>query len=138
MHDHNINADISYLPSYPGLSNEMQIFNNSAIAENDYYTIELLGMSRDLDYGERLVNPNPNPYLDYEAITKDGMFGRVYEDYLVDYDKTYKLITAPAMNDNMVKQVRRYLNLGIFSYDLSGRALGYTMTIHLDSVYDMV
>lgn len=138
VHDHNFNADMSYLPSYPGLSNEMQIFSNDAIKKNDYYTIELLGMSRDLDYSEHLVNPTPNPYLDYDTIARDGMFGRVYEDYLADYDKTYKLVKAPALNDNMVKSVGRQLDLGVFSYDLSGRALGYTLAVHLDSLYDVV
>ena len=123
---------MSYLPSYPGLSNEMRIFINDAIQKNDYYAVELLGMSKDLSYSEKLVNLNPNPYLDYDTISKDGMFGRVYEDYLADYDKSYKLIKAPALNDNMVKNVGNKLDLDVFSYDLSGRSLGYTLAVHLD------
>lgn len=89
-------------------------------------------MSKDLSYSEKLVNPNPNPYLDYDTISEDGMFGRVYEDYIADYDKTYKLIKAPALNDNMVKNVGNQLDLDVFSYDLSGRSLGYTLAVHLD------
>lgn len=138
VHDHNLNADMSYLPSYPGLSNEMRIFSNDAIQKNDYYAVELLGMSKDLSYSEKLVNPNPNPYLDYDTISEDGMFGRVYEDYIADYDKTYKLIKAPALNDNMVKNVGNQLDLDVFSYDLSGRSLGYTLAVHLDQLYDLV
>lgn len=97
--DYNINADISYLPSYPGLSGEAKLYNKYAGSE--YYNIELLGMSKDIDGLIKLVNPNPNPYVDYEGIISSTEFGRVYEDYIKEEDKTFVLLQNPSLNTNM-------------------------------------
>ena len=95
---HNLNADISYIPSYPALSNEAKIY--AKWPADEWHNIELLGRSKDIDDAIKLVNPNPNPYLDYEKITEDLAFGRVYEDYNPSEDKTFKVISNPALNPN--------------------------------------
>ena len=95
---HNLNADISYIPSYPALSNEAKIY--AKWPDDEWHNIELLGRSKDIDDAIKLVNPNPNPYLDYEKITEDLAFGRVYEDYNPSEDKTFKVISNPALNPN--------------------------------------
>lgn len=97
---HNINADISYIPSYPSLSNEMAIYAKEQWKDADYYCIELLGMSKDIDSFIKLVNPSPNPYLDYDRIVDETAFGRVYEDYDQSEDKTFKSISNPSLNPN--------------------------------------
>lgn len=97
--DYNINADISYLPVYPGLSGEAKLYNKYAGSE--YYNIELLGMSKDIDGLIKLVNPNPNPYVSYEDIISCTEFGRVYEDYIKEEDKTFVLLQNPSLNTNM-------------------------------------
>jgi hypothetical protein len=50
------------------------------------------------------VNPCPNPYLDYEAIVEDTAFGRVYEDYQADEDKTFRLVINPSLHPNSPTQ----------------------------------
>jgi len=97
---HNINADISYIPSYPSLSNEMAIYAKEQWKDTGYYCIELLGMSKDIDSFIKLVNPSPNPYLDYDRIVDETAFGRVYEDYDRSEDKTFKTISNPSLNPN--------------------------------------
>ena len=97
--DYNINADISYLPSYPGLSGEAKLYTKYAGSE--YYNIELLGMSKDIDGLIKLVNPSPNPYVSYDDIVNDTEFGRVYEDYVKSEDKTFVLLQNPSLNLNM-------------------------------------
>lgn len=95
---HNINADISYIPSYPALSNEAKIY--AKWPDDEWHNVELLGMSKDIDDAIKLVNPSPNPYLDYEAIVNDTSYGRVYEDYDASEDKTFKMISNPSLNPN--------------------------------------
>ena len=95
---HNLNADISYIPSYPSLSNEAKIY--SKWPDQDWYDIELLGRAKDIDDFIKLVNPNPNPYLDYDSIMEEVAHGRVYEDYNKNEDKTFRLVLNPALNSN--------------------------------------
>ena len=99
--NYNINADISYIPSYPGISGEIDIYNKYSSPYN-YYNVELLGMSKDIDYYINLVNPNPDPFFDYDAIVRDTIFGRVWEDYdKTEEDKTILQIYNPSLNKNM-------------------------------------
>ena len=93
-----MNADISYIPSYPSLSNEAKIY--SKWPDQDWYDIELLGRAKDIDDFIKLVNPNPNPYLDYDSIMEEVAHGRVYEDYNKNEDKTFRLVLNPALNSN--------------------------------------
>jgi len=94
-----MNADMSYLPSYPGISGEAEIYKK--YKNYEYYNIELLGMSKDIEYLINLVNPNPNPYVTYESIISSVEFGRVYEDFIRSEDKTFMMFTNPSLNDNM-------------------------------------
>lgn len=99
--NYNINADISYIPSYPGISGEIDIYNKYT-SPYDYYNVELLGMSKDIDYYINLVNPNPDPFFDYDAIVRDTIFGRVWEDYDEnEEDKTILQLYNPSLNKNM-------------------------------------
>ena len=57
-------------------------------------------MSKDIDGYIKLVNPNPDPYLDYDKIVEEFAHGRVYEDYKSGEDKTFKSISNPSLNPN--------------------------------------
>jgi hypothetical protein len=93
----NLNADASYTPHYPGLSGEL-----SLTGEN-YSAVELLGVSKDIDEEIGLVNPNPNPYFDIDDIRKNYVFGRVYENYNPDEDKTLAIIKNPLLVFDLYK-----------------------------------
>jgi hypothetical protein len=80
----NTNADISYTPIYPGVYTNLNSSQN-----NDYRSIELLGNSRNIDDIIKRVNPTPDPYFTIEDIKNNHVFGRVYEEYNVDMDKTF-------------------------------------------------
>lgn len=95
---YNLNADISYIPNYPGHNHEVQAFALYPNAEQ--HAIELLGSSRDIDKYLNLVNPSPDPYFDYEKIMDTEVFGRVYEDYNQDLDKSYRYLVNPLLGAN--------------------------------------
>ena len=95
---YNINADISYIPSYPGMNGEIEIYKKYSNA--DYFSIELLGMSKDIDNYIAMVNPNPDPYFSYDTILSNTVYGRVWEDYNPSEDKTFIQITNPSLNGN--------------------------------------
>lgn len=80
------------------MSNEAKIY--AKWPDDEWHNVELLGMSKDIDDAIKLVNPSPNPYLDYEAIVNDTSYGRVYEDYDASEDKTFKMISNPSLNPN--------------------------------------
>jgi len=46
------------------------------------------------------VNPSPDPYFDYEKIMDTQVFGRVYEDYNPDLDKSYRYLVNPLLGAN--------------------------------------
>ena len=97
----NVNGDISYLPVYPG-NQEVAEFNKRVdISANSYYPVELLGQSKNIDDLIEMVNPTPNPYFTMEEISTNHVFGRVYEDYVSDYDKTAKIIGNPPIHNNI-------------------------------------
>ncbi len=95
---YNINADISYIPNYPGFKHQLSAFQ--LYPSQPHYSVELLGMSRDLDSYINLVNPAPDPYVDYERLQSEYLFGRVYEDYSRSCDKTYKQLINPMIGFN--------------------------------------
>ena len=95
---YNLNADISYIPNYPGHDHEVKMF--SLYPNVEHYSVELLGQSRDIDKYSNLVNPSPNPYFDYEKMMESNVFGRVYEDYDPNLDKSYKYLVNPFLGAN--------------------------------------
>lgn len=123
---YNVNADISYLPSYPSLSNEMAVYSKEGWKDADYYCIELLGMSKDIDNFIKLINPNPDPYLDYDKIVEEFAHGRVYEDYNRDEDKTFKSISNPSLNPNSPK---RFGNWATVSYEDGSDYIEYAINL---------
>lgn len=129
----NINADISYIPSYPGISGEIDIYNKYSSKDN-YYNIQLMGMSKDLDYYISLVNPNPNPYFDYDSIVSSIIFGRVWEDYdsRNNEDKTFVQLYNPSLNKNMPVNDGSYTSKYAL-YDFT-TAKAYELTWSLDQL----
>lgn len=130
---YNLNADISYLPIYPALSNEAIIYRNWN--DEEQHSLELLGMSKDIDDIIGLVNPSPDPYLDYEKIVENDVFGRVYEDYNAKEDKTFRLISNPSLNLNSPKNQSSsgYQNDLNVDVDLNSGFIEYK--IYLDKTY---
>lgn len=107
--DYNTNADISYIPVYPGYENEFNMPSCYGVLDTDmscrtisgdYQNIELLGDSKDIERYIELVNPDPDPYFDYESVRENTEFGRVYEDYKAEFEKTFTLIENPSLNFN--------------------------------------
>ena len=105
------------------MSNEAKIY--AKWPDDEWHNVELLGMSKDIDDAIKLVNPNPNPYLDYEKITEDTAFGRVYEDYNPSEDKTFKVISNPALHPN---SPRDYNGLKV-SYSSGDDCLEYSIPL---------
>lgn len=95
---YNLNADISYIPNYPGHDHEVCAY--SLYPNVDQHAVELLGSSRDIDKYLNLVNPSPDPYFDYESIMNNEVFGRVYEDYDPALDKSYRYLVNPLLGSN--------------------------------------
>lgn len=95
---YNLNADISYIPNYPGHDHEVHAY--SLYPNTDQHAVELLGASRDIDKYANLVNPSPDPYFDYESIMNNEVFGRVYEDYDPTLDKSYRYLVNPLLGSN--------------------------------------
>lgn len=81
---HNMNADMSYIPSYPGISGETNIeeFITSPVF------IELLGKSNNIDSYIANINNKTDPYFELSSIFDDHTFGRVYEDYKRENDNS--------------------------------------------------
>lgn len=98
---YNINADMSYMPAYPGVQHEFDVVKTYGKEKKDTYSIELLGMSKDIDSIVKLVNPNPNPYFDFDLMLENSAFGRVYEDYSKEDQKTFGFVSLPSLNNNM-------------------------------------
>jgi len=96
---HNTNADMSYIPVYPGLSGEAALSSFGG----DYIRAELLGKSKDLDVAAGRVNLSVDPYFDMNRITEDYVFGRVYEDFQKSLDKSLLAVRNPSINSNQRK-----------------------------------
>lgn len=98
---HNLNADMSYIPVYPGLSGEASL----CAVEDKYVKVELLGKSKDIDDAIAAVNLSVDPYFDFSKISSNYVFGRVYEDYDRNLDKSLIYFANPSINDNPVEGV---------------------------------
>lgn len=90
---HNINADMSYIPSYPDVSGQISVNYGSNVA-----CIELLGPSQDLTKLSNLVNTSVNPYF-YSDLLSSEIYGMVWEDYRQSDDKSITDIGSPAINE---------------------------------------
>jgi len=92
---------------YPGNDNTAEL-NVKPISSNSYFPLELLGKSRNIDDMIASVNPNADPYFTIDDIKKNYLFGRVYEDYASDLDKTLKIVGNPRIctnpSDSSVRQ----------------------------------
>ena len=97
--ENNINADMSYIPVYPDRERETIIPEDNK--EYKCYNIELLGRERNIDTYIDNTNPNPNPNFDIDEINENKKFGRVYEDYLEEYDKTFITTENDSINSNI-------------------------------------
>ena len=95
----NMNADMSYLPVYPGQACRFDI-TRTEISSDKYFPVQLMGQSRNIDGIVKLINPTPNPYFTMEDITEKYTFGRVFEDYLSSDNKTLKILNNPPINPN--------------------------------------
>ena len=98
---HNMNADMSYLPLYPGLSGEISAYSTSVSSdiENDCLRFQLLGNSKNIDSQIAQVNPDVDPYFDMNRISNDFTYGRVYEDY--DFqDMSFRWYQSPIINSS--------------------------------------
>lgn len=89
----NINADKSYIPSYPGTEGELSILGDQQVA-----CIELLGPSEDLTKLSNMVNTDVNPYF-YSDSLSAGIYGMVWEEYRASNDKSLTEYSNPAIND---------------------------------------
>jgi hypothetical protein len=95
----NLNADMSFIPIYPDKSKKSLI--EASMKEYGCYNIELLGKERNIDSYISDTNPNPDPYFDVNSINENEKFGRVYEDYLEEYDRTFKVVENESINSNI-------------------------------------
>ena len=95
----NLNADMSFIPIYPDKSKRSLI--ETSMKEYGCYNIELLGKERNIDSYISDTNPNPDPYFDVNSINENEKFGRVYEDYLEEYDRTFKVVENESINSNI-------------------------------------
>lgn len=115
-----MNADMSYLPVYPGLSGESRIFESRM--SSDMYgmiPVELLGGSNNIDARIARVNKNVDPYFDLSDMTSNSAFGRVYEDYDVDNDMTFRVFANPQININNVSTDVVTYSDGTFRWNVS-------------------
>ena len=102
---YNINADMSYIPNYPGLCGELNLSND--LKDFNIVDVELLGMANDIDAKNEYTDISSNQYFDmdkYKLYQKsdfilNGIYGRIYEDFPESYtDKTIRFETNPLMD----------------------------------------
>lgn len=103
--ENNINADMSFIPVYPDKYNCANIEGDDK--QYGCYNIELLGKSKNIDRYVDNTNPNPDPNFNLDSFVGNKKFGRVYEDYLEEYDKTFVVTENEALNSNMDKYCRK-------------------------------
>jgi hypothetical protein len=89
---------MSYLPVYPGMTGKKELYNKSKYY--DQYSIELLGTAKDISEQISFVNPNPDPYLNADAILSNFANARVYSDYSEYMDETLKIINNELIGSN--------------------------------------
>lgn len=79
---YNINADLGYIPAYPGLA-ENKILDISEEIDDVYQSVTLLGRSKNLDAVATASAKSSmlDPYATKEDLISSALFGRVFEDY---------------------------------------------------------
>lgn len=95
---YDMNADMSYLPVYPQRHGVAEVWRTTA-AGDEFKSVELLGMSKDIGGAIAMVNPDPDPNFDYESILSNYTFGRVYEDFVQSMDKSFVKFSNPLLNN---------------------------------------
>ena len=96
-YEFNTNADMSYFPVYPGFAGAKKLYKRP---QYDYYSVELLGMAKDISQQISYVNPRPDPYLDADAILSNFANARVYQDYVGYVDETFKTVDNKLIGAN--------------------------------------
>lgn len=115
-----MNADMSYLPVYPGMSGEAFL---SGVSSDKYTRVELLGTANDIDRLIANINLSVDPYFDYSKISSDYVFGRVYEDFMASADRTLRMYRNPSLNMNQ-SEIEVQDSSFIWTIDIS--ATGYS------------
>lgn len=100
----NMNADMSYIPAYPGARGETRICDNVALSGEGDYAFELLGHSKQVGDYEKLVVKDADPYFDRGSFCGKYVFGRAYEDYLrhENDDNSFRVYSNASMNPRSV------------------------------------
>lgn len=96
---YNTNADMSYIPSYPGYENRIRL--NEVDVTKDVFNVEFLGKVGDLDSSISRVVEDVDPYIDEERMNANDIFGRVYEDWDEEWanqNRTARVFKCPMMN----------------------------------------
>lgn len=98
---HNTNADLGYIPQYPGVADENEL-DISMNLVSSYQSVELMGRSKNIDKIIDSINPDVDPYVTDETIRENGLFGRVWEDFAdAPDDKSLLIIENEALFPNM-------------------------------------
>ena len=85
--EYNLNADMSYVPSYPGLDGELTLSNDMKF--NQFANVELLGTSKSIDDCLSCIDISSSQQVDADKYTLyklstlilNGIYGRAYEDF---------------------------------------------------------
>lgn len=97
--EHNTNADMSFIPVYPGVSGEVKLssITDDMTIKNEPF--QLLGYSKNIDGYIDGVNTETNPYFDYDTMISGLTHGRVYEDFDPSKDNTFRHFTNPPLSE---------------------------------------
>lgn len=116
----NQNADMSYLPQYPGISGECDIYK-TRLSSDEYYNIELLGSSKNIDRQIGMVNTETDPYFDQDKLLENETFGMVFEEFDENdkYRSFYKHLNPSLNNSKQTPDVLSGYNCYYDHVDLS-------------------
>lgn len=93
------------------------------VISDEYHSIELLGSSKDIDEYIDMVNPDPDPYFDYDKVKSDYEFGRVYEDYQREFENSFTQVRNPSISFNSASRYGQYnevrVGMGCFAWTIS-------------------
>lgn len=137
---YNTNADMSYVPIYSVAHGVADIYGKEhgttasstlKIKHDDVYTLELLGESKNIDNEIGMINTDVDPNFDYDTILKDYTFGRVYEDFDINEDKSLISFTNPILNNWYTNEITWQINLQSKLKEL-GRTSEYTSDNYKD------
>lgn len=95
----NTNADMSYIPSYPGYENRISL--RKVDREREAFSVEFLGKTGDLEDSISRTTEVVDPYIDEERLNANDIFGRVYEDWDEEWarnNRTAAIFRSPMLN----------------------------------------